>query len=131
MLMSPSWKVVLALSLATAIAVSVFASAPRRTVPREDLRRLVFSALSLFVVGGLALLTHHSSLAGVLYAAGAATFALAAWLSRGTDSEDPPRGDEPVDEEPPPEPDGMPTLDWDRFEKAFREYSERTPSGVS
>ena len=51
--------------------------------------------------------------------------ALAAWLSRGRDQEDPPDGDEPVDEQPPPEPDGMPRLDWAAFEHEFCEYSER------
>ncbi len=78
-------------------------------MPGADLRRLVVSALGLYAVGGVASLTHHPVLAGLVYAAGIIVCALAAWLSRGTDSEDPPRGGEdPVDERPPPEPDGLP-----------------------
>ena len=73
----------------------------------------------------LASLTHHPALAGVVYAAGIMVCALAAWLSRGTDSEDPPRGNEPGDERPPPEPDGVPKFDWAEFERAFRAHSER------
>jgi hypothetical protein len=80
----------------------------------------------LYLVGGLASLTHHPALAGLVYAAGIVICALAAWLSRGTDSEDPPGGEEPVDERPPPEPDGLPGLGWDDFERAFRAYAERT-----
>ncbi len=52
--------------------------------------------------------------------------ALAAWLSRGRDQEDPPPdGDEPIDEQPPPEPDGLPGLDWAAFERDFRAYDRR------
>jgi hypothetical protein len=126
-------KLVLAITLAGAILVSACASAPRRAVPKSDLRRLVLSAIGLYAIGGVASLTHHHALAGILYAAGIMTCALAAWLSRGTDSEDPPRGDEPADERPPPEPDGLPELDWAEFERAFRAYSARgrKPAGVS
>jgi hypothetical protein len=128
---SVAWKLVLAITLAAAIVVSACANAPRRAVPGGDLRRLIAAALALYAVGGVASLTHHPSLAGLVYAAGIMVCALAAWLSRGTDSEDPPRGDDPVDEQPPPEPDGLPTLDWNEFERAFRAYSERTRAGVS
>jgi hypothetical protein len=130
MLVPPSdaWKLVLAVWLAAAILLSAFAAAPRRSVPTEDLRRLVISAIGLYVVGAVASLTGHPALAGLLYASGIVTCALAAWLSRGTDSEDPPGGeDEPVDERPPPEPDGVPEIDWPEFERAFREYAERSP----
>jgi hypothetical protein len=134
MVVPPSfaWKLVLAVALAGAILLSACASAPRRAAPPGDLRRLVAAALALYVVGGIASLTHHPELAGLVYAAGIAACALAAWLSRGSDSEDPPRGDEPVDEHPPPEPDGLPRLDWGEFERAFRAYSERErgPAGV-
>jgi hypothetical protein len=128
MLVPPSvaWKLVLAIGLAAAICVSLFARAPNRAIPVTELRRLVLSALGLYAVGGLASLTHHPMIAAVVYAAGISVCALAAWLSRGSDSEDPPRGgDEPVDEQPPPRPDGVPSFDWDSFERAFREYSDR------
>jgi hypothetical protein len=127
MLVPPSdaWKLVLAVALVCAICVSLFARAPRRAIPGADLRRLVLSALGLYAVGGLASLTHHPVLAALVYAGGIAVCALAAWLSRGTDSEDPPGGEDPVDEHPPPEPDGMPDFDWDSFERAFRAYSKR------
>jgi hypothetical protein len=127
---SDAWRLVLAVALAIAIGVSVYARAPRRAIPGSELRRLVISALCLYGVGGLASLTHHAGLAAFMYAAGIVVCALAAWLSRGTDSEDPPDGEEPVDEQPPPEPDGLPTFDWARFEEEFRAYSERSPAGV-
>ena len=86
-------------------------------------------ALTLYAVGGLASLTHHGALAGLVYGSGILVAALAAWLSRGRDSEDPPDDDDqPVDEQPPPEPDGMPWLDWATFEREFRDYSERIGS---
>jgi uncharacterized membrane protein YfcA len=122
---SDAWKLVLAVMLGAGILISVYAHAPRRAVAGSDLRRLVVSALSLYAVGGVASLTHHPVLAGIVYAAGIIVCALAAWLSRGTDSEDPPGGEEPVDEQPPPEPDGLPTFDWASFERDFRAYSER------
>jgi uncharacterized membrane protein YfcA len=128
---SDAWKLVLAIVLGAGILLSAYAHAPRRTVPGSDLRRLVLSALALYAVGGLASLTHHPVLAGLVYAAGISVCALAAWLSRGSDSEDPPGGEEPVDEHPPPEPDGLPGFDWGAFERDFRAYSQRRePAGV-
>jgi hypothetical protein len=122
---SDAWKVVLAVLLAGGIVVSIRARAPQRAIPGRDLRRLVLSAIGLYAVGGLASLTHHPVLAGLVYAAGIIVCTLAAWLSRGTDSEDPPGGDEPVDEQPPPEPDGVPRFDWAAFEREFRSYADR------
>lgn len=128
MLVPPSeaWKLVLAIMLLAAIVSSARARAPRRAVAGADLRRLVLAALALYAVGGLAALTHHAVLAGIVCAAGIIVSALAAWLSRGNDSEDPPGGSEPVDEQPPPEPDGLPAFDWAAFEREFRAYSERS-----
>jgi hypothetical protein len=120
-----AWKLVLAIALGAVVVLSAFARAPRRAVPGADLRRLVVAALALYAVGGIASLTHHPMLAGLVYAAGIAVCALAAWLSRGSDSEDPPGGEDPVDEQPPPEPDGLPSFDWATFERDFRSYSER------
>ncbi len=117
----------LALALAGVVLGSLFARPPRRSVPAADLRRLVIAAISLYAVGGLASVTHHQVLAGFVYATGIAVCALAAWLSRGWDSEDPPQGEEPVDQQPPPEPDGLPTLDWAHFEAQFHAYSDRRP----
>jgi hypothetical protein len=123
---SDAWKVVLAILLGGGIVLSAFAHAPRRAVPGADLRRLVISALVLYAVGGLASLTHHPMLAGLVYAAGIVVCALAAWLSRGSDSEDPPsEGDDPADEQPPPRPDGVPTIDWAAFERDFLVYADR------
>jgi hypothetical protein len=122
---SYAWKLVLALALIAAILVSLVARAPQRAISSAELRRLVLSAVALYAVGALASLTHHPMLAALVYATGIAVCALAAWLSRGTDSEDPPGGEEPVDEQPPPEPDGIPTFDWARFEAQFRAYTER------
>jgi hypothetical protein len=126
---STAWRLPLAIALAAAIVVSACVSAPRRAVPPGDLRRLVCSALALYGVGAIASLSGHPVLAGLVYAAGIMICALAVWLSRGSDSEDPPDGREPADERPPPEPDGLPELDWDEFERAFRAYSERAGRG--
>ena len=128
---SDSWKLVLAITLASAIVGSACARAPRRAIPKQELRRLVLAAVGLYAVGGAASLTHHHALAGLVYAAGIVVCALAAWLSRGTDSEGPPPGGEPEDEQPPPDPDGLPEFDWTQFEQAFRAYSDREPAGVS
>ena len=81
--------------------------------------------MGLYLVGGLASITHHPILAALVYAAGIGVCALAAWLSRGSDSEDPPSGEDPVDEQPPPEPDGVPRFDWGTFERDFQAYAER------
>ncbi len=131
---SIAWKLVLVLVLVGGIMLSAFARAPRRPLPRTDLRRLVFAALSLYAVGVFASLTHHSVVAGVVYVSGIAACALAAWLSRGSDSEDPPDGGEdPIEPVPPPdEPDGLPLFDWATFERQFRSYSShrRDPAGA-
>jgi uncharacterized membrane protein YfcA len=122
---SDAWKLVLAVVLASGIFISACAHAPRKSVPGSDLRRLVISALALYAVGGLASLTGHPALAALVYAAGIVVCALAAWLSRGRDSEDPPDGgDEPVDEQPPPEPGGL-RFDWAAFERDFRSFADR------
>jgi hypothetical protein len=138
MMFAPSnaWKLALAVALLVGIFVSACASAPRRSVPGADLRRLVLSAVALYAVGAIASVSHHPMIAALVYAAGIAVCALAVWLSRGSDSEDPPSdGHEPSDERPPPEPDGLPELDldWGEFERAFRAYADRNrpPAGVS
>ena len=123
--LSDSWKVVLAVLLGAGIFTSAHARAPRKAVPHGDLGRLVGCAVGLYAVGGIASLTHHAALAGIVYAAGIAVCAFAAWLSRGSDSDDPPDGDEPADEQPPPSPDGVPWIDWTEFERAFRAYADR------
>lgn len=130
---SIAWKLVLVLVLVGAIMLSAFARAPRRPLPRTELRRLVLAALTLYGVGVFASLTHHPVLAGVVYVSGIAACALAAWLSRGSDSEDPPGGGEdPPDEHPPPDPDGLPLFDWAAFERQFRSYASRRrePAGL-
>ena len=127
MSLSVVWRVAFAIALGAAIFTSACARAPRRTIPRSELRQLVFCALGLYAVGALASLTHHGVLAAIVYSFGIVIAALAAWLSRGRDQEDPPGGDEPVQPPPPPDPDGVPRLDWEAFERAFREYSERVP----
>ena len=135
MLVPPAdaWKLVLAVALGGAILASAYARAPRRTFPGSDLRRLVLGSLVLYAVGLAASLTHHAVLAVVLFASGITVSALAAWLSRGNDSGGgPPRGDQPVDEQPPPDPAGMPRFDWVAFERDFEDYARgrRNPVGA-
>lgn len=119
------WKLVLVAVVVTGIALSAFARAPQRPLPPGELRRLVLAALSLYAVGVYASLTHHAVLAGIAYVAGIWACALAAWLSRGSDSDGPPGGDEPIEQPPPPDPDGIPEFDWSAFEQQFRSYCER------
>lgn len=127
-----AWRLLLAVALLLAIVLSVCWAAPERAVPRSDLHRLVLSGLGLYAVGGLASLDHRQTLAGLVFAAGIVTCALAVWLSRGTDSEDPPHDEEPADEPPPAGgPDGLPELEWDHFERAFRAYVDREPAGTA
>ncbi len=123
--LSATWKLVFAVALLGTIVLSACARAPRQAVAPRELRRLVLCALGLYAVGALASLTNHEVLAGLVYGAGIVVAALAAWLSRGRDHEDPPDGEEPIDEEPPPEPDGVPRLDWAAFERDFRDYASR------
>lgn len=132
--MAPSLvlKVALAAVLAALIIASASARAPRRTVPPTDLRWLLLGAVALYAVGLLALARHLSEASILLFAAGIATSALAAWLSRGTDpGGGPPGGDEPVDEQPPPDPDGLPSFDWAAFERELRAYMERSREPAS
>jgi hypothetical protein len=121
------WKAGLGLALLSAIVFSVRARAPRRGLHGGDLRRLVGSALVLYVVGAAAWLTHHLALAVLVYAGGIATAALAAWFSRGGDWREPP--DEPADQPPAP---WRPGFDWDQFERDLADYAARTrePVGV-
>ena len=133
---SIAWKLVLVVVLVGAILLSALARAPRRPLPRGELRRLVLAALTLYAVGVFASLTHHAVLAGIVYASGIAACALAAWLSRGGDSEDPPGGggEDPPDEPvlPPHDPGGLAIFDWAAFERQFRAYANRRrePAGA-
>ncbi len=132
MLVSPSmaWKLVLASALLGAIVGSQLARAPARPAAPGEVRRLVACALGLYAIGLSGSLTGHPLLAALLYSAGIGICALASWLSRG-ESEDPPGGEEPVDERPPPEPDGLPEVDWARFEADLRAYeASRSPAGM-
>jgi hypothetical protein len=125
-----AWKLALALMLGSAILFSLFARAPRYSLARPQLHRLIVSALILYAVGAFALLTHHRVLAAVVCAGGTGVAALAAWFSRGASPEDPPTPpEEPADPEPPGVPDGGPEFDWAAFEQDFRAYSarQRTP----
>ena len=127
--MAPSllFKLALAAALAVAIIASASARAPQKPLPRTELRWLLLGALALYAAGLVALLKHTSLAAVLLFAAGIAISALAAWLSRGTDhGGGPPRGDEPVDEQPPPDPDGLTAFDWAAFERELRAYQDHS-----
>ena len=126
--MAPStlWKLALAVALAAAILVSASAEAPRKPLARAELHGLLGAALALYAVGFASLLTHHMQLSVLVFAAGIATSALAAWLSRGRDVGGGPPGDgEPVDGEPPPDPEGLPRFDWAQFERDLLAYTDR------
>lgn len=124
-----AWKVGLTAVLLGTIVLSARARAPRRALPRADMRRLVGSTMVLYAVGLAAWATDHPSLAITVFGAGIATAALAAWLSRGDDPRRPPDDEAPVDEQPPPGPDGH-GIDWDAFERDLAAYAERTRSSA-
>jgi hypothetical protein len=125
------WKLALAIVLACAIIASASAKAPRKPLPRGDLRWLLLGALTLYVVGFVALLKHHGQLEILLFAAGIVTSTLAAWLSRGSDSgSNPPRGEDPFDDPTPPDGDGAPRFDWAQFERDLSAYSARLRDSV-
>ncbi len=120
-----AWRVAFAIGFCVAIFMSAFARAPHHALPSRELRRLVLCALTLYAVGAVASRTSHKLLAGFVLGAGIIVSALAAWLSRGRDHEDPPDGERPLDERPPPEPDDAPSFDWTAFERDFRVYERR------
>jgi hypothetical protein len=125
-----AWKLVLALTLCGTIFASARARAPKRALPIPDLRRLVAAALLLYGVGVACSIAHHTILAVVTFSAGIGVSALAAWLSRGVDSDGSSPPDEPTDEQPPPSPDSAPQFDWGAFERDLRAYErgrERVP----
>ncbi|HET9721358.1 MAG TPA: hypothetical protein VFP55_14855 [Solirubrobacteraceae bacterium] len=132
--MSTSWKLLLTGGLLAAIVGSVCLRAPRRSIDRLELRRLVLSALLLYGIGAVASLLHRGALAGVLYASGIVVCSLAVWLSRGADRGDGPDGPggsrPPTDEDPGTGPDGVPPFEWD-WEAFERERAgwEPDPAG--
>lgn len=123
---SAAWRLALVLLLGVAIFASAYARAPKRATRGWELGRLVACAIALYGAGAIASLTHHPVVAGFVYAGGIALCAFAAWLSRGSDSDDPPGGDQPADEDPPRDPEGLPRFDWAEFERAFRAYAARS-----
>lgn len=120
-----AWKLVLTIVLLVALVVSLRARAPRHMLPGPDMRRLVLASLALYAAGAAAWLTHHLALAVTVYAAGIATAALAAWLSRAHDPGDPPADEEPAGEPPPRDPDGL-GFDWAALERDLLAYTERS-----
>jgi hypothetical protein len=112
-----------ALALIAAIVISASVRAPRRHVPTPELRRLLIAALTLYLVGGVAIADDRPTPAVAAFAAGVIASAFAAWLSRGSDQDDPPAGREPLDRTPPPHPDGAPEIDWDQFERELRDWA--------
>jgi hypothetical protein len=130
-MLSPSWKLLLTVVLLGSIGCSIFMRAPREPIERYELRRLVAAAVVLYAVGALASLAHRGVLAGVVYASGILVCSLAVWLSRGVDRDDGfdgGGGDPPGGEEPPTGPDGLPTIDWDEFERELAGWAEQRNS---
>jgi hypothetical protein len=124
--MAPSliWKLVLGVVLGATIFASACIRAPRKTVPRDDLRLMVTGALALYCVGVIASLTGHGTLAALLYASGIGISTFAVWLSRGSDPGWPPGSDD-TSEEPPEGPESAPEFDWEAFERQFGAYTKR------
>ncbi len=128
-----AWKLALTAGLLVAILGSVCLRAPARSIERLELRRLVLAALLLYGIGAAASILHRGQLAGLLYASGIVVCSVAVWLSRGSDRGDGPDGpgggESPQDEQPPPSPDGLPTFDWDDFDRERAAWERREPVG--
>jgi hypothetical protein len=123
------WKLVLAAALAALIFASALIRPPRRSFPGADLRVMLVAALGLYLVGLGASLTKHGAIAAAVYACGISISALAVWLSRGKDHQDPPPGDDPPDAPPPAGPDEPTGFDWEAFERELGVYSDRQRDG--
>ncbi len=120
-------KLALTLLLVGVIACSAWGRAPRHAVSATELRRLIGATLILYLVGVAAVVVHRGMLATFAFAVGVVAAAFAGWLSRGSDSEDPPAdddGDGPPSRRPPPEPDGFPAPDWAWFDRERRAWEQ-------
>ena len=129
--LSLAWKLVLAVALLAAIFVSAAARGRRDSrCPGSELRRLVaLRPGALCRSGWLASLTHHALLGGArLLRRHRHLRAGRLALARDAIPRIRPGSEEPDDERPPPEPDGVPRFDWARFEREFRAYSRRAAS---
>ena len=123
-------KVVLGGGLLAVIALGVRAPAPRRLAARAELRSVVAGGLCLYLVGALAALAGHKVLSALVLASGICISSVAVWLSRGSDDglSDP---EDPGEPAPPPGPDPIGPVDWDRFERELEEFSRsREPVAV-
>jgi hypothetical protein len=123
-------KLLLGLLLVVAILIAARGRAPRHAPAPDELRRLVASAVVLYVVGLFALLENHPTLSTVAFAGGVGTASLAAWLSRGADpgDDDSDGGDDPPTDVPPPDPEGAQDWDWERFDRERREWEQERPA---
>jgi hypothetical protein len=123
-------KLLLGLLLVVAIGIAARGRAPRRAPAPAELRRLVASALVLYAVGLIALIDGHPTLSTIAFACGVGTASLAAWLSRGADSDDdgPSGGHEPPEGVPPPDPEGLSAWDWERFDRERHDWEQRRPA---
>jgi hypothetical protein len=123
-------KLLLGLLLVVAIGIAARGRAPRRAPVPAELRRLVVSALVLYAVGLFALLEGRPTLSTIAFACGVGTASLAAWLSRGADSDDdgPGGGQDPPADVPPPDPHGALGWDWERFDRERNNWDQRRPA---
>jgi hypothetical protein len=113
----------IALGLIAVIVIIASARAARVHVPTPGLRLLLIAVLTLYAIGAAAIVDGQLTPGVAAFVAGVFTCAFAAWLSRGTDQDDPPSGGGPFDGPPPRRPDGPPEIDWDRFERELREWA--------
>jgi hypothetical protein len=129
-----------AVVLVLLVSYGAWGRAPHRAAAPRDLRRLVIAAVVLYAVGVAAVLARRPIPSIAAFAGGVAAASLAAWLSRGGNTDD---GDDnggggggrpPIDRTPPPPgPDGLPEVDWGRFDRERRGWergADRPPAGV-
>ena len=127
-----SWKLLVTLVLIGIILLSLCVRPPADPVDSRHLRTLVVVGALLYVAGAAMSLTRRSDAAAAIYAVGILTCSAAVWLSRGLRRDDGSEGDDggvgPEDEgRPPPDPDGLPEIDWDERERELAEDHDLVP----
>ncbi len=134
-LLAQTWKPLLSVTLLCSILASVAAPPPRRHVAGAEVRGLAVAAVALYLTGAFGELLHLPVLSGIVFSAGILACSRAVWLSRGARRDGGAGGGGqgeagPNDGRwpPPTGPDGLPTIDWDRFERERQAWSERRPT---
>jgi hypothetical protein len=117
-------KLIPTLLLVAVMVAGLTVRPPRVPVSPRELIRLVIAVLSLYLVGGGALLAQRTGLAAIAFGAGLAFCALAVWLCRGGA---PPPSEDDGPEDVPDDPRGPVDFDWSFNEDQLQDLSPLNP----